>query len=53
MPVNVEIGKGTHEFKWAYAKDASTSTGADLAGIDAVHVETATGTVEVTSATGS
>lgn len=51
MPISFEIGKGNHEFTWAYAKDSSYSTGADLAGIDAVHVETATGTLYVTSAT--
>lgn len=51
MPISVEIGKGENEFKWSYEKDDTFSTGSDLGGIDAVHLESVTGSVSVTSAT--
>lgn len=53
MPLYFEIGKGAHEFKWTYAKDDVISSGLDEAGIDAVHVETATGGISIASATGT
>lgn len=53
MPVTTSIANGTHEFTWTYAKDNTLSGGLDQVGIDAVHIETMTGTVDVTSTTGS
>lgn len=48
-----EISAGSHVFEWRYAKDSIYSEGLDEAGIDAVHVETVTGSLDVASDTGS
>ncbi len=51
-PYAYPINAGNHTFEWRYVKDSSVSSGLDQVGIDAVHVESLTGTVSVVSATG-
>lgn len=50
-PSAYPVGPGSHVFTWKYAKDSIVSSGLDEAGIDAVHVESVTGSVNVASAT--
>ncbi|MDD5197505.1 MAG: M4 family metallopeptidase [Candidatus Gracilibacteria bacterium] len=50
---NEAITSGSHIFKWEYSKDSFMTGGLDQVGIDAVHMVSMIGTLDVSSDTGS